>query len=244
MRLIYLCVFYVFLLLMACGPSQEEIAARQQIVADSLRTIREDSTAKAEQIERERIHQEKIEVGKSIKKNKLTKILSELNTQLQNEKRELSRINEFEFGRARSTKDRQLSDQKEKINDIESFITKVEKELAMTSLFNSFEFQQTPNGTIEHIFTSAQNNELGKMRHLLDPYGEYDSEAMDICLVEMLPSEGQEKWREAFKNGRVMGEPEMNGDKAIIEIAYGPSSNRLAKINLVQRMDKWYILSL
>jgi hypothetical protein len=41
-----------------------------------------------------------------------------------------------------------------------------------------------------------------------------------------------------------MSEPKIENDRAEVEIAYGPNSDKLEKINLVKRMDKWYIVSI
>ncbi len=265
MKINYFLILGLTSIIMSCGPSQKEIEEREKFVADSLRIAKEYSIAKAkeqmekfvadslriakeysiakakEQIEKERIHKEKIEVGKSINKRKLKKIFDELTPQLQKEKKKLDQINEFQFGRSLSTKQQQLRNQNEKINELAYFIDKVEKEISMSNLFNSFDFQLTPQGTVEHIFTSAKSGDFSKMRHILDPYGEYDSDAKQICLVEMLPLYRQEEWKRVFENGRMMSDPVIKGDKAEIEIAIGSSSNRLEKINLVRRMDKWYI---
>ena len=241
----YFLILSLISLIISCGPSKEENKKREKFVADSLKIVREDSLARvAEQMETERIHLEKIEVGKSINKTKLSNILDEVKSQLLTAKRKLDRINEFQLGRSMSTKQQQLSDQQGKINELESFISNVEKEISLTNLFNSFDFQLTPEGTVEHIFSSAKNNDLTKMRHLLDPYGEYDVDAQQICLVEMFPSDGQNEWRKEFANGRIMGVPIIEGDKAEIEIAIGNSSNRLEKIKLVQRKDKWYVIGM
>jgi hypothetical protein len=48
---------------------------------------------------------------------------------------------------------------------------------------------------------------------------------------------------ENFKNARIMGEPKIYGESAEIEIATGSSSNYLQKIQLINRMGKWYLLS-
>lgn len=232
-------------LIISCGPSKEEIAKREKFVADSLNVVREDSIARVEErIEMERIHKERIEVGKSINKTNLTKILDQLNLELKQERQNLSQINVFQIGRSTTTKQEQLDAQNDLILQLENSITKVEKEISNTNLFNSFDFQLTPEGVVEHIFTSAVNSDFSKMRHLLDPYGEYEVDAQQICLVEMFPNEGQKEWKNIFANGRVMSEPIINEDMAEIEIAIGSSSDRLEKIKLVRRMDKWYVIGM
>ncbi|MDB4303753.1 hypothetical protein N9934_03075, partial [Desulfosarcina sp.] len=142
-----------------------------------------------------------------------------------------------------ATKNQQISNQYDKITEIEKFIPKVESEIAMTNLFNSFEFQATPTGTIEYLFMSAKTKDYTKVRFLLDPYGEFNDDAMGLCLVDMYPSEAQNEWNNEFKNGRIIGDPIIKDEIAEIEIAIGPESDELEKINLVKRMKKWYIIS-
>lgn len=248
----------LLLTIYSCGPSAEEIKKREQFVVDSTKTAIErekaiqDSIQIAEQQQKElekelaeknRIHEEKIEVGKSIKRTKLNNYLKEVESKLSQEKRKLSRINEFQIGRSSSTKNQQLSDQREVIRQLEKFKEGLEYEISHTHLHQSYDFQNTPKGTIEHLIKSAENGDYSKLRNLVDPYGEFDRDAFAICLVEMYPDEMKTQWKNEFASGRIMGTPKINGQTAEIEIAIGISSNKLETIHLVQRQDKWYIQS-
>lgn len=234
MKIYYFILYPLLLLILSCGPSKEEIAIRQKFIADSLQMVKH-------QQEFQRIHQEKIEVGKAINRTNLTKILDDLKNELATADAGLRRINEFQFGRTIYEKDRQLNNQNEVIKELEVFIENVEKEISMTHLYNSFDFQFTPEGTVEHIFYSAQNKDFTKMRHLLDPYGEYEKDAQFICWAEMLPDRHREEWISMFQNGRIMGEAEVKDNIAKLEIAIGSESDRLVNIYLTKRSDKWYI---
>jgi hypothetical protein len=227
-------------LVVSCGPSQEELAKRAKFVADSLEVVRQDSIA----IENERIHLEKIEVGESILETQLSNLLDDLKKRLITEENELAQIQRFQWGRSQSTKDKQLSAQYDKIGTIESGIKKVEREISMTKLHESFDFQDTPKGTVEHLFYAAKNSDYKKVRHLLDPYGEYNTDMREICLVEMLSDQDKAEWKSALENGRIMSEPVITNDHAVVEVAIGSASDRLKKIELAQRMGKWYIIGL
>ena len=243
--------FLLILILLSCGPTKEEVAQHEKHIADSLNNVKVetirlayiDSIAKA-QAELERLHSEKVEAGKAIKRNKLNNILEELQKNLLTNENELKKINDFQLGRSVLEKENQLFTKQLQINELKNFIVEVEKELALTHIHNSFEFQTTPIGTVQYIFTAAKNNEFDDLRHLLDPYGEFDADAQFICLVSMFPIESKKLWNDMFSNGRIMGDPTVSGDEAEIEIAIGSSSNRLEKIKLVKRMDRWYILSM
>lgn len=191
-----------------------------------------------------RIHLEKIEVGKARIKTELTNELDRLKKMLETENKVLVNINEFQFGRLASTKKKQLADQNDKIRLIENYITNIEEEIALTNLRKTFEFQSDPSSLIQHVFSSAKNQNFKNLRFLCDPYGEFDSDAKGICYIEMSPLETKAMFIDNFRNGRIIGEPTISGSMAEVEIAFGPSTNRLEKIKLVKRMDHWYIASL
>jgi len=215
----YILIIGLLLITISCGKSKKEI-------------------------EQERIHLEKIEVGKSILKTHFSNELERLNKILTEQEKKLAEIKEFHFGRANATKTKQLNEQNIRIGQIQSYVSKIVKEISLTNLRETFDFQDSPKGVINYLFESAKNNNFDKLRYLCDPYGENDGDSRGICFVATQPSEMQNHFVENFKNGRIMSEPKIENDRAEVEIAFGPSSNRLEKINLVKRLDKWYIVSL
>jgi hypothetical protein len=250
----HLSIIGLLLTLYSCGPNAEEIKKREQFVADSTQAAIEnkkaiqDSIQLAEQKQKElaeknRIHEEKIEVGKSIKRTKLNNYLKEIESKLSQEKRRLSQINEFQIGRSSSTKSQQLAEQRKAIRQIEEFKEGLEYEISHAHLHQSYDFQTTPKGTIKHLIKSAETEDYSKLRNLVDPYGEFDRDAFAICLVEMYPDEIKTQWKNEFASGRIMGASKISRQTAEIEIAIGISSNKLETIHLVQRQDKWYIQS-
>jgi hypothetical protein len=249
-------LFTLFALtLCSCGPTEQEVlqhelflqdSLRRAVIADSLRIVQEDSLAKAkvEAEEQLRIHLEMIEVGKTLKKSRLEGFLVKAEEGLARLKKERSSLSQFKLGRTESEKKQQLEEKDKEIREIELFIPKLKNEIAMTQLFKSFDFQETPKGTLEYLIYAAQHKEYDKMRHLLDPYAQNDGDAEQICWVEMLPSDRKAEWVASFEKGRIMSDPAINGDKAQIEFAFGPSSSKLETMNLVKRWDRWYFLSL
>ena len=237
MKINYILTIGLIVLTISCGKSKKEIEQEKA-------QIELEQKALAEQKEKERIHLEKIEVGKSKLKMDLTNELDRLKKMLVQEKNNLTEINKFQLGRSSSTKEKQLAEQNKKINQLNVYIRKLEKEISLTNLRETFDFQDTPERLVNYIFQSAKSRDFSKLRNICDPYGENDGDARGICLVEMQPTEMQNQFVVAFENGRIMGEPKIENETAEIEIAFGPSSNRLEKINLVKRMDKWYIGSL
>ena len=193
--------------------------------------------------EQERIHQEKIEVGKNLKRNKLENLKSTIEENLKREKEELEEIRKFQVGRSSETKHKQIAEQSNDIMEIERYLKTLDAEIAKTALFKSFPFQSTPEGVVEHVLMAADSADFSKLKFLVDPYGEFDSDVFSFMLIETLPKEGQEEFVKNFENARIMGEPKLDEDSAEMEVAIGPSSNRLEKVQLVKRKDRWYLLS-
>jgi hypothetical protein len=243
----------IAIILVSCGPSVEEIKQREQFIADSIKTVAnrkqavQDSIKLEEQrhkefAEQQRIHYEKIEVGKSTERTKLNKYLEQLKSRINTAKSQLNKINEFQIGRSSSTKQRQLNEQQTKINELLSFKESIEKEIAQTHLHKNHDFQQTPSGTVEHLIESAKKRDFSDVRDLVDPYGQFDDDVFNLCLVSMYPDADKEAWAKEFENGRIMRE-EVNEDSAEIEFAHGAGSDKLETVKLVNRQGFWYLKS-
>ncbi len=253
----YLLLIIVAISLFSCGPNKEKEDRRKKQIADSITLVnrmdsikiaRIDSIAKALvfQKEQDRIHREKVEVGKSIKKIRLEEYLQYLSDKLVSAKSKLSQIKEFQMGRTSSEKRRQISKQNMKIDDIKKLIRKVKKEIAEVNLFTSYAFQSTPEGVVNYLFKTANDGDLSKIKNLIDPYGEFNDQAFKFCFVEVYSVNGQSEWKTSLKNGRIVTAPSYDEDlpEARVEIAVGVNSDRLKKLTLVRRMDKWYIKNL
>ncbi len=233
MKINYIISIGLIVLTISCGKSKKEMEQEKAQIELEQKALEE----------KKRIHLEKIEVGKSKLKMDLTKELDRLNKLLEEENSKLTEINSFQFGRSSSEKENQLNEQNKKIRYITDYISKFEKGISLINLRESFDFQNTPEGVINHVFQSAKNRDFSKLRNLCDPYGENDIDTRGICLIEMQPTEMQNQFVESFENGRIMGNPKIENETAEIEIAFGPSSDRLEKIKMVKRMEKSYILS-
>ncbi len=231
MKINHTLIIGLIALTISCGKGKKEIE-------------QEKSQIELRQKEKERIHLEKIEVGKSKLKIDLMNEVDRLKKLLEQEKNNLIQINKFQLGRSSSIKEKQLAKQNKKIRQLTSYIQKLEKEISLTNLRETFDFQNSPEGVINYLFESAKNRDFSKLRNLCDPYGENDIDTRKICLLEMQPTEIQNQFVQEFENGRIIGESKMKSAIAEIEIAIGASSNRLEKIKLVNRMNKWYIESL
>jgi len=235
-------------LIISCGPSQKEVEAREAFVKDSI----EKATIIQNELEAQRrsedsinavilkIHNDRVEVGTAIKKTNLESILKKINAEIAEERQELNRINEWKLGRSPDEKARQVSNQKTRISKLEDISTNLEKEISKSSLSLTFDFQNSPEELVNHIFESAKKSDFSNMRHLIDPYGESKDGVMAMCYIEIASEPKRLDWINNFRAGRIIGEPVIDGDKAALEIAVGPNSDRIQKIQLIRRLDKWY----
>lgn len=236
MKLKYLLILTLFTITISCGESTREMEQRKAEIENAKK-------ATAEAKEKERIHLEKIEVGKSKLKIELNNEIDRLKQRLKDANDKYNEINKFQFGRSNSTKQNQLIEQSKTVNYISTYISKLENQVSLINLRESFEFQNSPEAVVKHVFQAAQSKDFKKLRHLCDPYGENDKDVGIFRLIEMAPEDIQNEFIDEFQNGRIIGEPIIENEKAIVEIAFGPSSNKLEKVNLVKRMDKWYLSS-
>jgi len=237
MKLNYILIIGFTALTISCGKSEKQIEKEQA-------QLKLEKKELAEKKEKEKIHLEKIEVGKSKLKLNLNNKITQLKRVLQEEQNNLNEINEFKWGRSSSTKEEQIKQQNLKINQIKNYISGLENELIQANIHKSFEFQEDPISLVNYIINSAKNRDFSRLRHLCDPYGENDSDVNGICLIESQPTQVKNNFARNFKNARIMGEPKIQNINAEVEIALGENSNKLEKINLVKRMNKWYIISL
>lgn len=232
--LISLALVLIIIFITSCGPSKKEIAEREAFVKDSTEKV---------EAERLRVHNEKIEVGKSIKRDHLNEVIRELNDNLERANKKLASLSTWRFGRSYDQKQTQLSNQRTTIFEIEQMIENVKKQISLTHLFEFYNFQETPEGTVNHIFESAKSRDYSKMGHLIDPYGEFDNSALEVCYVGMLSDSYQKQWLERFEKGRIIGEPISGENKGEVklEIATGWNSDKIVGIVLVNRFGNWFI---
>lgn len=231
MKKYYSIVLIILLTLISCGESKKELELIEKQKIDQ------------QKIEKQKIHQQKINVGKVKNQNNLDEALSIANSALARAEQEYNEINLFQFGRSQTTKDRQLRDAQKQINDLRDYVRNIKDEIAELELSKTFDFQKRPEDVVKHLFFAAKNKDFSKLRYLCDPYAENDEDTGGLCHVGMLTQSNQNQFIQNFRNGRIIGNPIINGDKAEVEFAFGQSSNLLEKMNLINRMGLWYLSS-
>ena len=246
----YVIYLFIALLIASCGKSAKEqelekVKEELELAKNELALKEEEEREKVKQLElakKEEEHQQKVTVGKKKKLSQLNEILEQASYTLRLADMELSEINEFEIGRSSATKDYQLRIQREKIRDIKSYIANIKNEIAELELQKTFAFQDKPEDVMKYIFEAAKKGDFSNFQYLSDPYSENDSDVNNLCFAEIKLEQEKKELSANFSNGRIIGEPKIQDDKAEIEFAFGRNSDRLEKMSLIKRNDKWYLM--
>ncbi|HAT69515.1 MAG TPA: hypothetical protein DCS22_03360 [Flavobacteriaceae bacterium] len=249
-------------MIVSCGKSKQEIelekakielektklelasknAEEEQAKVDDEKA-RKEKQAQAQNAKKQKEHEQNLRVGVQKKRTDLKEILNQATSALTSAENNLNEINEFQIGRSQSTKNEQMQTARNEINQINSFISGLKTEMAELEMHKTFSFQKKPKSLMEFIFKSAKSRDFSKFRYLCDPYGENEKETNGICYAEMIPAM-DEQVAEQFGNGRIIGQAKINGNKAEIEFAFGPSSSRLETMKMVNRNGSWYLMGM
>jgi hypothetical protein len=225
----YILALIIILTLTSCGKSEKEIKIEKEKLELKIKT--------------EKIHEQKVNVGKRKKITELTMQLQSLPEALKKAQEYIENIQRFQIGRAQSTKDRQLKKAYELLSETRDYGEKLKTEIAQLEYLKTFDFQKNPESVMKYIFESAKKGDFKDFRNLCDPYGENDRDVSSICYAEILSEKRKKELQDMFKNGRIIGEPVITENTAKIEFAYGLSSNKLEKMGMIKRNNLWYLSS-
>lgn len=245
------------LILCSCGKSKEEIELEKaqielekikielnnktkQDKENNLKLEKENNISK-KKAEVDRIHEQKVNVGKRKKITELTLMLQKLPEAVEKAEKNIIQINEFQLGRSSSSKNQQLNDAKKKLEEIYDSGNKIKNEIAESEYLRTFEFQKDPVSVMNYIFNSAKKGDFSNFRNLCDPYGENENDVNNLCYAEILMEKEKDNLKSEFENGRVVGKAKIKGDQAEVEFAFGQSANRLEKMQFVNRNGLWYL---
>jgi hypothetical protein len=241
----YIFVLLTVLCLNSCGKSKEEIELEKaKIELENTKLELADKTKKEENLEAQKIHEQKSNVGKQKKITELNLQLQRLPEALKKSKQNLQNIQSFKIGRSSSTKQKQLTEATNQIDEILSYGEKLKNEIAQLQYLKTFDFQKSPENVMKYIFDSAKKGDFSNFRYLCDPYGENDSDVNQFCNIELLSDKKKDQFRKEIENGRIMSKAKIENDKAEIEFAFGQSSNKLEKMIMINRNGLWYLQSL
>lgn len=246
----YTFILFTLLILNSCGKSKEEIElekAKIELEKTKLELVEktkkeEENKINQQKVEQDKIHEQKVNVGKRKKITELSLILQKLPDAIKKGQDNINEINKFQIGRSSSTKEKQLQEARNKLQEIREYGEKLKNEIAQLEYHQTFEFQKDPVSVMKYIFESAKKGDFSNFRYLSDPYGEHDSDIKNISYADLLSDKKLEELKLEFENGRIIGKPIINGDKAELEFAFGPSSNKLRNMKMINRNGFWYLL--
>lgn len=109
-------------ILTSCGPSQEEIAAREKIKTDSIA-----QAAQQQLLDQQAAEQE--EINESANQESLKQQLIELKSQLAGEETKMQNIQEYKLLRTPEEKAQQVSDQTRIIEELTQQISETKKQI-------------------------------------------------------------------------------------------------------------------
>ena len=245
----YIFVLFTLLILSSCGKSKEEIELKKAKIELEKTKLELSVKTKKEELNKiseekavmNKIHEQKVNVGKRKKITELNLMLQKIPQAIEKAEQNIREINEFQIGRSSATKEKQLQEARNQFREIIDYGEKIKNEIAQLEYHKTFDFQKDPESVMKYIFESAKKGDFSNFRNLCDPYGENDSDVYQICYAEMMTEKQQANLKLEFENGRVIGKAKITEDKAEVEFVFGSSSNRLEKMGMVKRNGLWYL---
>ena len=102
------------------------------------------------------------------------------------------------------------------------------------------DIQADPRSVAEAIFDAAKTGNYANLASLIDTDADNDSKMIAQVATDQAI---QEEFKKYFAKGKVSGEPTVNGDKASVNILFGPDGAKEETFEMVKKNDKWYLVS-
>ena len=103
--------------------------------------------------------------------------------------------------------------------------------------------QSTPQGAAEIIFSAAKSGDFSQLKDLCNSALESDGDSKHVCEVATGEDKMKESFKEYFSKGKVVGDPVIDGDKAKVNIMFGPDGTKPETFNMAKKDGKWYLVS-
>ena len=106
--------------------------------------------------------------------------------------------------------------------------------------------QSTPQTLAESIFKAAQNGDLSQLKNICDIPSDADKDSKEICEIINADDNSKESFRIYYSNGKVDGEPVIEGDKASVNIKLSPGESSMIFVrkvfNMAKKDGKWFLI--
>lgn len=100
--------------------------------------------------------------------------------------------------------------------------------------------QADPRSVAEAIFEAAQSGNCQGLAALVDTEADGDSKRIAKASTDKTT---QEEFQQYFSKGKVSADPVISGDKASVNILFGPDGTREETLEMVRKDGKWYLMS-
>lgn len=100
--------------------------------------------------------------------------------------------------------------------------------------------QADPRSVAEAIFDAAKSGNYKDLAVLIDTDADSDSKMIAQVATDKAM---QEEFKKYFSTGKVKGEPVINGEKASVNILFGPDRAKEETFEMVHKNGKWYLVS-
>ena len=99
-----------------------------------------------------------------------------------------------------------------------------------------------PASVVQGLIDTAVTQDFSLLADLCDPLGEHDGDFQEICSITN-DHPLTEAFNEFFGTAKIIGEPEIDGMFAEVNIVFGPNGTETETIVLVNRDGLWYLYS-
>jgi len=100
--------------------------------------------------------------------------------------------------------------------------------------------QGNPRDLAEAIFRAAKTGNTEGLGQLIDVEADKDSKMIAQASSN---TEIREQFLKYFANGKVKDDPVINGERASVNILFGPDGNQVETFEMVRKEGKWYLVS-
>jgi hypothetical protein len=100
--------------------------------------------------------------------------------------------------------------------------------------------QADPRSVAEAIFDAAQSGNCEGLAILVDTEADGDSKRIAQVATD---KSMQEDFKKYFAKGKVAADPVITGDKASVNILFGPDGSKEETFEMVRKDGKWYLSS-
>lgn len=100
--------------------------------------------------------------------------------------------------------------------------------------------QTDPRLVAEAIFDAAKSGNCQGLAALVDTEADSDSKRIAQASTDKTMQEDFQKY---FSKGKVSADPVISGDKASVNILFGPDGSREETFEMVRKDGKWYLTS-